>query len=191
MNVNRLVVPAALAAQLGRWARWAAPYEICGALLGLGERVVRAWPAANLDRDPRRFLMCPRDQLAIYEYAGRSGLELLAFYHSHPGGPAVPSARDRKLALHPEELMVIVWPRATATSLRAFSVRDGGAEVPLVVAGWCHRRRQGGVISKRSVRSRAPSRSAGISSAPSAASSCSSRGVSTGCLGTKSVQQSS
>ena len=95
------------------------PDECCGALLGRlqGEvAVVEAVEAIRNVRETeerrRRFLVDPRDYLAIEREASRRGLLVLGFYHSHPDHPAAPSVFDR---LH-------AWPNLHYLIL---SVADG------------------------------------------------------------------
>ena len=84
--------------------RQAYPEECCGALLGRMREaipVVEAvlWiPNIREDARDRRFLVDPRDYLALERAAGKMGLVLLGFYHSHPDHPAAPSEFDRQHA---------------------------------------------------------------------------------------------
>lgn len=55
----------------------------------LGYREVR-----NVSRDPYEFLMDPRGVLEAYEEARSRGLDLVGIYHTHPGLPGIPSAKD-------------------------------------------------------------------------------------------------
>lgn len=76
-------------------AERAAPNECCGLLLGEGERIVEAQPAANIAEDPaRRFEIDPHALLAAHKAARSGGPQLLGYYHSHPAGHPVPSATD-------------------------------------------------------------------------------------------------
>lgn len=53
-------------------------------------------------------------------------------FHSHPGGPAVPSPRDVEAALDPEWIYLIVGLRVSP-DLRAWSIAGGrAAEVALL-----------------------------------------------------------
>lgn len=72
------------------------PHECCGALLGRDGRVaaVLSLPNTTGEGPRRRFLVRPGDYAAAEREAGRLGLELLGFYHSHPDHPARPSQYD-------------------------------------------------------------------------------------------------
>lgn len=76
----------------------AAPDECCGLLLG-DHRIAEARPAANVAPDPRhRFEIDPHALIAAHRAARTGGPAVLGYYHSHPGGPAMPSATDRAMA---------------------------------------------------------------------------------------------
>jgi proteasome lid subunit RPN8/RPN11 len=84
------------------------PFEVCGILGGRGTLVSSIHPTRNLKESGSHFLMDPREQIAAMESLRLQGLEVLAFYHSHPAGPAYPSAEDVRLAFYPEAVTVIV-----------------------------------------------------------------------------------
>jgi len=76
------------------------PLESCGVLVGrvaAGDRLVSAvFPCANARRGDlrHRYEIDPQDLLRIQREAGARGEEIVGFYHSHPDGPARPSATD-------------------------------------------------------------------------------------------------
>lgn len=90
--------------------------EVCGLCGGYKRQSVAAitdcLPILNVDPQPAvRFLM---DETAVSQ-ALRSfrqrGLTLIAIYHSHPRGPAHPSALDIKTCLYPDCFTLIIYPR--------------------------------------------------------------------------------
>lgn len=83
---------------LGEAAK-AAPEECCGILLGQGNRVEAMVPAANVAEDRhRRFEIDPQALIDAHRQARAGGPQVLGYYHSHPDGPAAPSAVDAALA---------------------------------------------------------------------------------------------
>ncbi len=75
------------------------PNECCGVLVGRGERIARALPAANVHADPvGHFEIDPQALVDAHRAARRGGPEVLGYYHSHPTGLAEPSAIDRAQA---------------------------------------------------------------------------------------------
>ena len=74
-------------------------------------RIRRLWPCLNVWQPQaergRRFAIDPREQLHAQVWARARGWQVLGSAHSHPGGPPVPSATDRRLCFAPT-LMVIL-----------------------------------------------------------------------------------
>ena len=109
------------AAAIREHGRQAYPEECCGALLGHEEEgdlvveAVRAIDNVREDERRRRFLVDPKDYLAVEREARLQGLTVLGFYHSHPDHPAKPSEFDR---LH-------AWPNL---SYLIVSVAEGAPE---------------------------------------------------------------
>ena len=75
------------------------PEECCGLLLG--ERGIEAiLPVANVAADARRrFEIDPAALIAAHKAARAGGPRVAGYYHSHPAGPAEPSAADRAEAV--------------------------------------------------------------------------------------------
>ena len=95
-----LHLPLHVARRIERAARDARPHEACGFLIGACEgavtRVERTHLARNRSDRPRtRFEACPEDHLAAELAAAADGLAVVGVWHSHPGGPAELSPRDR------------------------------------------------------------------------------------------------
>ena len=99
----KVVLTAAHVAAIHEHAREAYPEECCGFLLGPAaddRRVARVRRATNVAPEDRvrRYVIDPRETLAVEKELAGSGLEILGFYHSHPNHPAVPSEFDRSHA---------------------------------------------------------------------------------------------
>ncbi|RMD80034.1 MAG: M67 family peptidase [Gammaproteobacteria bacterium] len=110
--------------------------EVCGLLGGRGDRAVSRYPVPNAAEDPaRRFRMEPRAQIAAFREMRRRGETLYAIYHSHPRGPALPSAVDLAEAAYPEAFHLIAGLGTRGVlELRAFRIQAGRAEaLPLEV----------------------------------------------------------
>lgn len=100
----RLVVGDELLAELVRLAVEVAPEEACGLLVGRVEgdeaQVHEAPRSPNRAADPRiGFELDPAAWVATEDAARGRGLEVLGFWHTHPRGPAEPSAEDRWFAM--------------------------------------------------------------------------------------------
>ena len=105
------VTRAALDRLLAEAAR-AAPEECCGILLGGDGLIEEARPAANVAADPRRrFEIDPQALVDAHRAARAGGPQVIGYYHSHPAGPAEPSATDRAEAAHDGSVWAIVGER--------------------------------------------------------------------------------
>jgi proteasome lid subunit RPN8/RPN11 len=121
-------LPAALERRLLALARAARPREACGLLLGVRAGVVTdvvelANVAPGLDRfelDPAGFVRAAGDARA-------RALRVLGVWHSHPTGPATPSAADRAGALRGERdwSHVIVAPAGRGGALASYRLAGG------------------------------------------------------------------
>ena len=103
LRVRATVLKALLAG-----AESAAPEECCGLLLGC-EMIEEARPAANIASDPtRHFEIDPQALVDAHRAARAGGPEVIGYFHSHPAGPAEPSATDRALAAHDGKVWAIL-----------------------------------------------------------------------------------
>ena len=85
-----------------------APNECCGILLGRESVIEEALPATNVAPDPlRRFEIDPQALVDAHRAARSGGLAVLGYFHSHPRGPAEPSATDRAEAAHDGSIWAI------------------------------------------------------------------------------------
>jgi proteasome lid subunit RPN8/RPN11 len=117
--VPSIVIPEAVRDGILTHAREGAPEEVCGVLSGTenaddhhdeaDHRVEVHHPAENVAERPRtRYEIDPREQLELMETIEDAGREVVGFYHSHPEGPAGPSATDSAQATWPGRSYVIV-----------------------------------------------------------------------------------
>lgn len=91
----------AVLADMREHAARSQPREACGLLLGQGSRIALYVPAANVHAQPRtHFEIDPVALIAAHKAARAGGSQLLGYFHSHPRGPAEPSATDRRMAAH-------------------------------------------------------------------------------------------
>lgn len=85
--------------------------EVCGLLLGKGDRIAAHLPARNVaDKPDRAFEIDPATLLAAYRRQRTGGPPILGCYHSHPTGSAEPSVRDAAEAQPNGWLWLIVTP---------------------------------------------------------------------------------
>lgn len=108
--------------------------EICGLLVGTGNRVLRLVPARNVAADPARsFEIDPATLLATHREARGAGQQVIGHWHSHPNGRAEPSARDAARATDNGQYWLIL-AAGTLTAWRPVSGGPGPARfVPVAV----------------------------------------------------------
>jgi proteasome lid subunit RPN8/RPN11 len=106
--MNLTVTRAALAEMKSQAAR-AHPNECCGILRGREGRIESAVPARNVHPGPQtHFEIDPQALIDAHRAARSGGPEVIGYYHSHPEGPAAPSATDRADAAHDGRVWAIV-----------------------------------------------------------------------------------
>jgi len=89
-------------------ARAGYPAEACGLLRGRNGRVSGILPARNTAPNPQRNYQVDAQSLLQALRWEDEGDELVAVYHSHPSGPAYPSAVDAANAFYPESVYLIL-----------------------------------------------------------------------------------
>lgn len=104
------------------------PNEACGYLLGKEDYVTEQYPMTNADASPEHFSFVPQEQFAAVKYARKSGLRVVANWHSHPSSPSRPSQEDIRLAYDVNIKYFILSLAADKPVLNAFSIIDGQAE---------------------------------------------------------------
>ena len=113
-------------------ARTALPAECCGLLIGRDDYVVESIRARNLEDNPNRFLIDPRDHIETLKRARARGLDIVGFYHSHPRTEAYPSPSDVADAFDSEYVHLIVSLREDRPEARAFRIdREGVVELSI------------------------------------------------------------
>src|SRR5437870_3467486 len=84
------------------------PQEACGFLVGRGGSPTRFLPMPNMLQSETAYEIDPALLAATFRSLRESGEELVAIVHSHPRGPAEPSATDLERAYYPEAVHMIV-----------------------------------------------------------------------------------
>lgn len=138
-------------------AEAAYPGECCGLIVGRmlpngTVEALRAHPSANLRKQDKQFEIDPRLWVDLARALGRGPLKVVGLYHSHPDGPAQPSAIDLEAAWGEELVWLIVSvagapaegdgekpARGQAVQVTAHILDHGGRqfrELPLRTADW-------------------------------------------------------
>src|SRR5258706_10406244 len=111
------------------------PEEACGILAGPGQQVERVYLIENAHHSPTDYYMDPMQQINAMLEIEAAGWDISAIFHSHPSGPARPSATDIDRALYPDAVYLILAPDGgQAWSIQGFEIRDGQArDVPIQI----------------------------------------------------------
>ena len=118
------------AQMLAQYAQEAAPAEACGLIAGRGEVAQWIVPIPNAASEPtHRFQFDQRVFVQAMFQIERKGLNLIAFYHSHPKHPPIPSATDVRFAYYPDVIQLIVslqsgTPRFVELQIGAAVIHD-------------------------------------------------------------------
>ena len=124
-----LKIPEKIYLEIIDHAREGFPLEICGILGGNGDTLSAIYRMVNTDAKSDHFMMDPREQISVMKDLRLKELEMTAFYHSHPEGPAYPSAEDIRLAFYPDVYSLIIsLEEPDSPALNAFKISDGRVE---------------------------------------------------------------
>lgn len=132
---DRLTLPRALGNVLIEAAGRAAPsFEICGLIAASDDQAAVRYPIANrAECGHDRFDMDPAAQIAAFRQMREQQQTLLAIYHSHPVGEAVPSIHDRRGHSYPDAAAMILAPNArVGDRIRAWNLAGTAPrEIPI------------------------------------------------------------
>jgi len=121
-----LILSPGLIEEMVRHARSVLPLESCGLLAGSDRMATRFLPITNRLASRTEFDMEPAELVAALRSFRNNGESLLAIFHSHPLGPAMPSARDVELSMYPEAVYVIAsLASPESPEVRGFRIVDG------------------------------------------------------------------
>jgi proteasome lid subunit RPN8/RPN11 len=108
------------------------PQEVCGLLAGKDCRVSNHFPIENELHLPNRFRMDAQSQLNAFLLIEKLGIDLLAYYHSHPLGGGEPSATDVTEFLYPDVIMLIWFQQDGVWQTKAWDIQ-GSAYSPVIL----------------------------------------------------------
>jgi len=128
--MTRPALPANVRRAVIAHARREYPRECCGFLIGHRERVLHALPLPNVDSRPRvRFRIDDRHHIEVRRMLRRfqPPLAIVGVYHSHPDGPAEPSAADCREANYSAWIFAVVAVSRLSAQVKLFKIRGGRA----------------------------------------------------------------
>lgn len=112
------------------------PKEACGVLWGrrgtgaAAAEVLKVRPLANADgaRSCDRYRMDPKELLEAENEARTAGAGLVGIYHSHPDGPAQPSAADLEQAWPVYAYLIVSVRAGSAAEWACWTLDDAGGK---------------------------------------------------------------
>jgi proteasome lid subunit RPN8/RPN11 len=119
-----------LRTQLDCEARSAVPRECCGLIEGERDgdtvRAIALHPTRNLALEHDRFEIDPSVHIALLRSLRGTGRGVVGCYHSHPGGTAEPSERDRAADCEVGFIWLIAATGKGTGAVRAYVREDAG-----------------------------------------------------------------
>ena len=123
------------------------PNEACGILLGEIDAqdktvkdlalVANVWETESEREGQRnRYLISPEDVARADRQAGKQGLDIIGFFHSHPDCPSRPSGTDREYAWPFVAFVIVSVTQGKATTTNSWVLRDDRSqfdEEPIVM----------------------------------------------------------
>lgn len=130
--MKHIRLPRPLANRILALAQSSPDREICGLVSEANNHELRCIPVTNVAEQPKRlFTMDPAQQIDAMRQMREQGETLFAIYHSHPTGPAEPSATDIEQAGYPEVLHLIVSLGTKGVLELSGYLLDDGKAVPV------------------------------------------------------------
>ena len=120
-------LPAEIRRAMVAHASFCLPDEGCGLLAAdRAGRLRMVYCLSNGAPSPSAYTLDPGEHFRALRHAEAQGWHLAGVFHSHPRGPAIPSATDVAQALEPEWLYVVVGLEEPAASeVRGFLDQGG------------------------------------------------------------------
>jgi proteasome lid subunit RPN8/RPN11 len=115
------------------------PHEACGILVGEMDfaqtppakhvhevvLVQNIWETVNeRESQANRYMISPEDVARADRDAGKRGLDIIGFFHSHPDHPSLPSSTDREWAWPAISFLITSVRAGYATSTQSWVLRD-------------------------------------------------------------------
>ena len=111
------------------------PNEVCGILTGLENRVLDVIQIRNTIASPVSYSFDPAELVHTIWKIEDSGEELLAFFHSHPNSPPIPSQTDIRNHHYPGVPHLILGREDGQSWVeRAYLLDEGNVvEIPVLI----------------------------------------------------------
>lgn len=120
-----MIIPHNVWQEIIRQADAGYPEEVCGLLSGKAGLVTACYPVTNQLHSATRFSMAADEMITAMLSYEAAGDELLAIYHSHPGGKNSLSATDIRQDYYPGVLKIVLAGAVGCWQAAAWQVDAG------------------------------------------------------------------
>ena len=111
-----------------------APYESCGILAGDHHSSQKVYLIQNTLQAHNEYLMDAEEMLAAFWDIEEKGWEVLAFFHSHPSSPPIPSPTDLARNFYPHTIHAIIGKTGSEWKMKAYQLFNHHYnEIPIVL----------------------------------------------------------
>ena len=115
-------------------AKKAFPHEACGVIAGKNQTSQQIIPITNILDSPTAYRMDPGELVDTFWELDQNGLDAIAFFHSHPESPPIPSLTDLNLHFYPEIPQVIIGRVAESWIMKAYILLTNDfEELPIII----------------------------------------------------------
>lgn len=101
-------------------AKQRAPNEACGIIAGEGYSSKKIYEVTNALHSPFEYLMDPEEMVRVFWEMENHSWDALAFFHSHPASPPIPSPTDLEKNFYPDTPYLIVGREGKNWIVRGF-----------------------------------------------------------------------
>ena len=134
---KQIQITPALYDQIVSIAEAGLPNEVCGILTGIENKVLDVIQIRNIMASPFSYSFDPAELIHTINKIEESEEELLAFFHSHPGSPPIPSQTDIRNHHYPGIPHLILGREpGQSWAEQAYLLDEGNVvEIPVLIKG--------------------------------------------------------
>ncbi|MCA1059084.1 M67 family metallopeptidase [Rossellomorea aquimaris] len=111
------------------------PNEACGFISGKNNICSKIWPTTNVNPSPFTFAIDINEESKIVNEINKRNEDLIAVYHSHPNGIAIPSKDDILFAPDSEIHYFIISISLSRAVVKCYKIAEGSVSEVKVAQG--------------------------------------------------------
>ena len=125
LTEKTIEIPSDLIAEILVQCERGKPKEACGILGGVKNRIMKVFPAENMESSPTSYSIKPEFFLQISHQLRSEGMDIIGVYHSHPDGLKGMSLRDLMLGWEDFFYFIVSFEEESAI-FQCFQIEEGG-----------------------------------------------------------------